>query len=96
MQSVFDSGNDRYSSRARIKFYDGEGPNPAPEIPVQLLQPVHPDKSGQAVILLSGNYKGEEGKVHQLSPDICVVSLKGTLLMVEAKLEKLVRVEHDA
>lgn len=92
--SVFDSGNDRYSSRARIKFYDSEGPNPAPEIPAQLLQPVHPDKTGQTVIILSGEWKGEEGKVQQLASDGCVVSLAGKSLIVEAKLDGLVRVEH--
>ena len=91
--TLFDSGNDRYSSRARIKFVKSDSPPHAPEIPVQYLRPVHPDKAGQSVIMLSGNYKGEEGKVQQIASDGCVVSLTGTLLMVEAKVETLVRLE---
>ncbi|KAI0694194.1 hypothetical protein BC835DRAFT_1350385 [Cytidiella melzeri] len=93
--SVFDSGNDRFSSRARIKFYETQGPNPVPEIPVQLLRPVHPDKSGQAIIMLAGTYKGQAATVRAYETDGSIrISLTGTMLLDEVKAEQAVRVEH--
>lgn len=93
MLSVFDSNNDRFSSRARIKLYEGGNAN-LPEIPVQLLRPVHPDKMGQSVVMLVGDYKGQEGKIKGIQGDgNCVVLLMGTMLIVEAKTEKVVRLE---
>lgn len=93
--SVFDTGNDRFSSRARIRFFETQGPNPVPEIPVQLLRPVHPNKSGQDIMMLQGNYKGQDGKVRTVeNVNNIVVSLAGTMLMVESKVEHAVRVEH--
>ena len=92
--SVFDSGSDRFSSRARIKFYESDGPQSAPEIPVQLLRPVHPDKIGQDVVMLTGDYQCDEGKVRSIeNGGTCVVQLSGTLLMIEARQDKLVRLE---
>ncbi|KAI0088854.1 hypothetical protein BDY19DRAFT_1041717 [Irpex rosettiformis] len=93
--SVFNSGNDRFSSRARIKFFDSPGPNPVPEIPVQLLRPVHPEKSGQEIMMIRGNYEGQDAKVRSVEADGgMVVSLTGTMLLIETKAEDAIRVEH--
>lgn len=96
--SVFNSGNERFSSRARIRFFDKPGPNPVPEIPVQLLRPIHPTKTtkiGQEVVMISGNYQGQNAKIRNVEPSgIIVVSLDGTMLLIEAKAEDAVIVEH--
>jgi transcription elongation factor SPT5 len=93
--SVFDSGNERFSSRARIKFYETPSQGPIPEIPVQLLRPVHPNKAGQDIIILAGNYKGQGGKVRSVEAHGTVaVMLDPSTLFIEEKIEHAVRVEH--
>lgn len=91
--SVFNSGNDRFSSRARIKFFDAEGPNPTPEIPVQLLRPVHPEKIGQNIVMIHGQYEGQDAKVRSIEHDGIVVTLTGTMLLIPTRAEDAVRVE---
>ncbi len=92
--NVFDAVKDKYVSRARIKLHETTSPEPVPEIPVQLLRPVLPERIGEDVLILAGDHKGYEGKVRDTNSQYSVVSITGTQLMVEVKSNKLVKMVH--
>lgn len=80
-----------FSSRCLIKWFD-KSKNTAeklPHIPVQYLRPVPPDKVGDEAVALSGDRKGEECTVMDLTAQDAVVSVKRTHLIVEIKRDKL-------
>lgn len=87
--SVFDSQGDKYLSRARINLFEKQ--SDTLEIPVQYLRPVHPDRSGQDVIILAGEHRGEAGSVRDVIPPMCLVIIKQTHLIAEFQPERLVR-----
>ena len=87
--SAFDTNNDRFSSRARIKFIGKSTPAQAPEIPVRYLQPVHPEHVGEDVVFLYGDHQGNGAKVKEISESHATVALTGTQLIVEASPKQL-------
>lgn len=89
--SVFDSGNERFSSRARIKLYEGNESGQLPEIPVQYLLPVPPSQPGETVIFVLGDYKLAEAHVKEVTGANALVSIDRTHLLVETKLTQLCR-----
>lgn len=87
--SVFDAHNDRYTSRARIRFVDKPNNTQVPEIPVKYLRPVHPENAGEDVVILYGEHKGYEAKVKEIGENSATVILTGTYLIVEASTKQL-------
>ena len=64
-------------------------PDVAAHILVQYLRPVPPDKVGDEAVALSGDRKGKECTVMDLTAQDAVVSVKRTHLIVEIKRDKL-------
>lgn len=92
--SVFDHGTlrqDKFTSRARIKFHQKSGPDDLPEIPIQYLIPVHPTQAGQSAAIVYGEYRGSSVRVKEMSGSLSIVLVDPTGLLVESKQERLCR-----
>ncbi|KAI0366514.1 transcription elongation factor Spt5 [Pilatotrama ljubarskyi] len=92
--SVFDTHNDAFESTARVRFFNPVDPlTPILPVPVQYLWPVHPEQSGEIVIILTGPKKGVEARVEALeSNNQMVVTTTDTFHVVDTSPDKLIRV----
>ena len=81
--------NDRYIARARVKWHEKPDGPTLPEIPVQYLRPVQPDRVGQDVVFLQGDNRGYEATIKEISGASAVVQVTGTRLILDAKLKQL-------
>ena len=80
---------ENYSSRCVIKWYDKPTAEKLPNIPVQYLRPVIPDKNGTQVVILAGAQRGEDGIVRDIIGTDAIVELNRTHLIHEARVNKL-------
>ncbi len=92
--SVFNTDNDTFQSTARVRFFQPVDPlQPIVPVPVTYLWPVHPEKKGEDVIILSGAQgMGQEARVEAVeSRNTMVLTTKATFLVIDSHPERLVR-----
>ena len=77
-----------FASKVSLKWHQSTEP-PPPTIPPQLLRPVAPTTAQQKVLVVNGQRLGSEAVVHDINPDTAVITLSGSMLMVDCKTEDL-------
>ncbi|KAI0708566.1 transcription elongation factor Spt5 [Earliella scabrosa] len=95
--SVLNTHNDSFESTARVRFFDPVDPlQPILQVPITYLWPVHPEGTGDEVIILAGvQGKGQEATVEAIeSTNLMVLTTKATFLVIDSPAERLVRIRH--
>ena len=77
-----------FTSKVSVKFHQSAEP-PPPSIPPNFLRPVQPSKVGQKVLIVLGPRMGSDGVVQDLGTVDSVVTLSGSMLMVDCRNEEL-------
>ena len=92
--TVHDTKSETIESTARVRLDQPlDVLDPILTIPVQFVAPVHPDNTGEDVIILAGLSKGSAARVEAVeSNDLMVVTTKASFLVVDSAPSKLVRV----
>ena len=89
--------NNSLEPTARVRFFDPVDPlQPILQVPITYLWPVHPEGTGDEVIILAGvQGKGQEATVEAIeSTNLMVLTTKATFLVIDSPAERLVRIRH--
>ncbi|KAI8989014.1 transcription elongation factor Spt5 [Trametes punicea] len=91
--SVFDTHNEAFESTARVRFFNPVDPlQPILPVPVHYLWPVHPEHTGEAVVILEGDSKGVEARVEQVESNSVVVTTLETYHVLDTTADRLIRI----
>lgn len=95
--AVFDTHTEQFGSTANVRFFEPLDPaQPAIQVPVENLGPVHPQNANEKVLILHGPQKGQPAKVNIVDPGGLAIVTTELYVVEELSLDKLVLLRPDS